>query len=279
MEMNVQDVGDLDASRRLLRPGSRVYVSHLPKQSFGDTIKTCAAVKAAGFDPVPHIPVRLMKSHGEFQHLVGAATNVAVTELLLIAGDYAQPAGPFSSVSDVLRSMDLRTEGIARVSIGGHPEGHTKVVLEEIRRAEIEKSQLARDQGLEATIVTQFFFESAPFLQWAETLRSLGVTANIRAGLAGPAKVTTLLRFAMRCGVGPSMKALSSRPGSFAKLLGEHGPEHLLTELAHGAIEKPQSFQGLHMFGFGGYLRTCKWLHALASGQFHFNKSGELVVL
>jgi methylenetetrahydrofolate reductase (NADPH) len=278
VEINVQDLAHLDDSRKYLPAGARIYISHLPKQAFEDTLKVCAAIKAAGFDPVPHVPVRLLESHEQFNKLAGRAGGLGVKELLLVSGDYALANGPFDNVAEVLRSIDLRSHGIERVSVGGHPEGHSKVELHEIRRAELDKARIARELGLKVTFVTQFFFESAPFLAWAGQLRSGGVSADIRAGLAGPAKITTLLRYAMRCGVGPSIKALGSRPGTFTKLLGEQGPEHLLTELAKDAIERPPPFQGIHLFCFGGYLRTCRWLHALASGEFKVAASGELIV-
>jgi len=254
VEMNVQDLPDLEASRRHLPTGTRIYVSHLPKQSSGDTLKVCAAIKAAEFEPIPHVPVRLLESYEELHQLVDEAASVSVNELLLIAGDYAQAAGPFSSVEDVLKDLNLPAKGITRISIGGHPEGHTKVALDEIRRAEIEKVRIAQEAGLEATFVTQFFFESAPFIAWADSLREAGVTAEVRAGLAGPAKITTLLRFAMRCGVGPSIKALGSRPGAFCKAAGRARPRACARPIGRG--DSPESehlpryahvlFRGVH---------------------------------
>ena len=42
--------------------------------------------------------------------------------------------------------------------------------------------------GLEITLVTQFFFEAAPFIDWARALRVAGAEARIVAGLPGPAR-------------------------------------------------------------------------------------------
>jgi methylenetetrahydrofolate reductase (NADPH) len=277
VELNVQDVPHLADSRAFLAGGTRIYISHLPKQSFERTLEACSAVRAAGFEPIPHVPVRLLATREELCRFIDEASARSVRELLLISGDYAHAVGPYSAVTDVLKAIDLRARGIERISIGGHPEGHAKVCSSDIRQAELDKARIAGGQGLQTTFVTQFFFEAKPFLEWAGTLRSSGANAAIRAGLAGPAKLSTLLRFAARCGVGPSIRALGTRPGTFAKLLGEHGPEHLLTELAQSASEWPEAFQGLHMFCFGGYLRTCRWLHALASGQFKLT-AGELTV-
>ena len=276
VELNIHDLPHLQDSSAYLPAGTRVYVSHLPRQSFNDTLQACAAVKAAGFEPVPHVPVRLLEHQGQLDQFVSEAANIEIREMLLISGDFAQPRGPFGQVADVLRSTNLPASGIKRVSIGGHPEGHSSVSLSEIRSAELEKYKIACDRGLHTTFVTQFFFESTPFLQWAQTLRSAGVTANIRAGLAGPAKISTLLKYAVRCGVGSSIRALASRPTAIARLLGEHGPEDLLMRLAATAIEKPQTLQGIHVFCFGGYLRTCRWLQSLAEGQFKLVSAEEL---
>jgi methylenetetrahydrofolate reductase (NADPH) len=276
VELNVQDVQHLGAMRELLRPETRVYVSHLPKQSFRETLSVCAAVRSAGFEAIHHVPVRLFESHAQLSGFIDEAVDRGVNEALLISGDYAQARGPFSCVADVFREVDLRVSGWKRISFGGHPEGHPKVDLPTIRAAELEKARLAQSFGLHATFVTQFFFEADPFLEWAHGLRSAGRSVAIRAGLAGPASVTTLFRFAVRCGVGPSIKALNTRPGSFTRLLAEHGPEEVLTRLAADESLQPSRLDGIHLFCFGGVIRTCRWLNQLASGQFVLNEAGQL---
>jgi len=275
IEINVPDIKHLDASRSHLAPGKKIYVSHLPKQSWSDTELACRAVRGAGFDPVPHIPVRLLPDAASLDRLLGELVGGAqVREVLLIAGDYPRALGPYSTVVDVLRTGLLNRHGLRRVSLAGHPEGHPKVALDEIRRAECEKSTLAGEAGLEVTLLTQFFFESAPFLKWTQEMRSRGVTARIVGGLAGPASIATLFRFAMRCGVGPSIRALGARPSSLMKLAADHGPEPVLRELASAHSRNRTDFDGVHLFCFGGYLRTCEWLHAAAEGRFVLNDSG-----
>ncbi len=266
VELNVQDVKELPASRELLPHGTRLYVSHLPKQSWDDTVGACRAAKEAGFDPIPHIPVRLIESESHLDMLLAQIAQAQVAEILLISGDYPRAAGPYALVADVLRSGLLQRHGLRRVSFAGHPEGHPAVPLAEIRRAELEKAELAAQLGLEATFVTQFFFESAPFLQWASEARRRGiVSARLVAGLAGPVGLATLLKFAKRCGVGSSIRALTARAGAFTKLLGEYRPEELVGELAAAQAENPARFDGVHFFCFGGYLRTCEWLARLAA--------------
>jgi methylenetetrahydrofolate reductase (NADH) len=278
VELNVQDVQHPGTLRELLRPDTRVYVSHLPKQTFQETLNVCTAARSAGFAAIPHIPVRLFESRAQLSAFIGEAVNRGVNEALLISGDYAQARGPFSCVADVLREVDLRAWGWERISFGGHPEGHPKVDLSTIRAAELEKARLAQSFGLHATFVTQFCFAADPFLEWSQGLRNAGRSVAIRAGLAGPASVTTLFRFAVRCGVGPSIKALNTRPGSFTRLLSEHGPEDVLTRLAANESLHASRLDGIHLFCFGGVTRTCRWLNKLASGQFVLSEAGQLSV-
>jgi len=263
IEVHVQDAVHLKASQSLLAPGKKLYVSHLPKQTWDDTVATCRAVALAGFEPIPHIPVRLMANAETLDRTLDRLVRDAhVQEVLLIAGDYATPVGPYSAVGEVLGSGALAKHGLTKVSIAGHPEGHPVVALDEIRRAEREKVRLAAAAHLKVTLVTQFFFESAPFLDWVRDLRAHGVRARIVGGLAGPASLATLFRFARRCGVGPSVRALGTRPASLLNLIGDHGPDRVLGELAQSLTDGESDFSGIHMFSFGGFLRTCEWLNS-----------------
>jgi methylenetetrahydrofolate reductase (NADPH) len=275
IELNVQDLKDLAASRAFLPERKRIYISHLPKQTWNDTLEACRNVSNAGFIPIPHVPVRLLENQATLDRLLDKAISEGgVNEVLLIAGDYPQAAGPYSTVADVLRGAVLEAHGISRVSLAGHPEGHPKVALEEIRRAEHEKAALARAAGLDATFVTQFFFEAQPFLDWAATARASGIGARLIGGLSGPAGIATLFKYAMRCGVGPSIRALGARPTSFVKLIGEHGPEKVMRQLADARRHDDGQFDGVHLFCFGGYLRTCEWLHRVANGRFSLDDHG-----
>ena len=269
IEINVHDVVHLEESRRLLPAGKAMYVSHLPKQPWAETEETCRAVRAAGFRPVPHVPVRLLPDAATVDRVFGGFVRAAqVDEVLLISGDYPQAVGPYTEVLQLLNSGALQHHGLKRVSVAGHPEGHPKVPLATIRRAELDKARMAQMAGLELTLLTQFFFEQSPFLEWVRELRSAGVQARLVGGLAGPTKLGTLIKFAMRCGAGASMRVLTARPAAFTKLLGDHGPEVLLRGLAEARCDNTGEFSGVHLFCFGGFVKTCQWLQAIADGRF-----------
>ena len=275
IEINVQDLKHLEASRAFLRPGSRMFVTFLPKQQWDESRDACRAIKRAGFEPVPHVPVRLMRDAAMLNRVfAGLIEDGGAQELLLLSGDYPHPEGPYTCVEEVLSTGVLRKFDLRRVSFAGHPEGHPQVSAEDIRRAELAKALGAATTGLHVSIMTQFFFEAEPFLQWVAEMRAAGVQAQLVGGLVGTTKLSTLFKFAARCGAGPSIRALGERPSSLLKLIGEQGPERVLRDLAKAHGEPSSDFDGVHLFCFGGFLRTCRWLHAVASGHFSFNQQG-----
>ena len=264
IEVNSLESADLPAARDFLWPGQKIYVSHLPRQTWAQTVETCAKVVAAGFDAVPHVPVRLIENGQQLEEILSALRDAGAGELLLISGDYARAQGPYHQVLDVMRGGELQKYGFTRVSVAGHPEGHPSVALDEIRRAQLEKARHGAAMGLEVTLVTQFFFESTPFIDWARDLRQAGAETRIVAGLPGPASIARLLALARHCGVGPSIRALSSRPRSMFKLLSDRSPDDLLADLATQLQRQPGLFDGIHLYSFGGFLRTAAWLRQCA---------------
>jgi len=272
IEANVHDIDVLESCASLIMPGARMYVSHLPNQRWEDTCATSAKVSALGFKPVPHIPVRLIENDDAFHLLLKNLSSQAhIKEVLLIAGDYPQARGPHSNVMEVLDRFPLHDYGVRAVSLAGHPEGHPRVPLDVIRRAERDKCQMASSHGYECRLVTQFFFESDSFIEWCGEQLDHKIPAQRIAGIAGPASIGTLFKFAMRCGVGPSIRALGVRPGSLLKLMGDYTPNDLVVELAKARNSQPNLYSGLHVFCFGGLLRTCQWLNALAQGAFEID--------
>jgi methylenetetrahydrofolate reductase (NADPH) len=123
--------------------------------------------------------------------------------------------------------MDLMTtghlDGFARLDIAGHPEGNRDIDPDGGMAHSIaalrEKQDFARDTGCQMGIVTQFAFDAAPVVTWMARLRDAGITLPVHLGLAGPAKLQTLLKYAIACGVGPSLSVLQKRARDMTKLL------------------------------------------------------------
>jgi methylenetetrahydrofolate reductase (NADPH) len=279
VETTWHDSSRLKAGHALLARGALAYVSFVPGQTWRETISSCVAVRAVGLEPVPHIPARELSSAAALDNLVAQLTTRAgVRRVLLVGGDRNVPAGPFEQSLDVLRSGVLARNGIREIAVAAHPEGHPRIAQAELRRAEREKIAYAAQQGIALTFVTQFFFEAGPFLSWVRELRAQGAQARIVAGLAGPASLGTLFKYALRCGVGPSVRALGTRPGLIASLVGDRGPESIVRAIARSAAEPGIEPIGIHLYSFGGLARTCAWIDAVAHCRFELDEEKGFIV-
>ena len=105
--------------------GTDVTITFLPGDNYRHNVETAAALRRAGFNPVPHIAAREMASREALDDFLARARGEADV--------YAHPAdrrrrraatGPFKSSLDVCASGLIETHGIASVSVAGHPEGH-----------------------------------------------------------------------------------------------------------------------------------------------------------
>lgn len=269
LEMSVHDRAALSECAALLPSGARVYINHLPRQRWEQTIAAARDVRAVGLEPVPHVPACQLADHGELGWLLGElAQHADVAHILLVAGDRPQPKGEFAQSIDVMKTGLLGRHGITRVSLAGYPEGHPKVGEVELRASAAAKAALAAELGLGVTFLTQFAFNSAPIIHWARQMREQQVGGDIRVGLAGPARLATLLKYAMHCGVGASISALSTRKGAFGRLVADCGPETVIRELARARATGEVDVQGIHLFSFGGLLRTARWIQAVTQGRF-----------
>ena len=83
----------------------------------------------------------------------------------------------------------------------------------------------------------------------------------VRIGLAGPATPATLLKFALRCGVGNSVRTLQSQTARFTRLLVETAPNDIVEGLIAAVSEQRlRALPGFHVFPFGGLRATARWI-------------------
>jgi methylenetetrahydrofolate reductase (NADPH) len=281
VEMTCKDVTDLAEVATLVPAGTDIFIALFPNQTWDDLTQAAKAVREAGLNAVPHVPARRIKDRAEVAEIARKLSQEAgATKMLLIAGDMPAPEGAFDSTIGVLESGEFARAGIKRLCMAGHPEGHAHMTTDQLRQYEARKVQLTREQGVDLTFVTQVCFEAEPVIAWEQTLRANGIVTPCRPGLAGPASIKTLLRYAKICGAGASMRALTSGKASLiGKLLGDSGPEEVVTTLAASQGSGASNFAGVHLFAFGGFLKTCKWLSAVQAGRFTVNaKDGDFNV-
>ena len=76
--------------------GTDVTITFLPGDNYRHNVETAAALRRAGFNPVPHIAAREMASREVLDDFLKRARGEAdVSRILLIAGDVATTRGPF----------------------------------------------------------------------------------------------------------------------------------------------------------------------------------------
>jgi methylenetetrahydrofolate reductase (NADPH) len=248
----------------MLPPGRTVFVNHPGSVTHHDIVAACARLRQGGFEPVPHIAVRRLASFTQASDFLQRAVGEAqVKAALIIGGDPDHPVGPFPDSSDLLASGLIERHGLREVAFAGYPEGHPRIAARALDQALRAKVALARGQGLDVSLVTQFGFDAAPILHWIAALRTQDIVCPVRIGIAGPTTVATLAKFAVRCGIGASLRALARGHTAFARILAEAGPDTLIGALV--ADEDPRCpIDGLHVFTFGGVRRTAEWIRATA---------------
>ncbi|ESR26695.1 methylenetetrahydrofolate reductase [Lutibaculum baratangense] len=257
----VLDTAELAA---LFPRGTRVYLTDVGTTPLPDFVSAASRLQELGYIPVPHVAARRLPSAAALANRMARLKGEAgVDEALVVGGGVDRPEGPFASSMDVLRTGILEAQGYRRIAVAGHPEGSPDISDEAIADALFWKQEWAADRGIEMRIVTQFGFDAQRYIRWAEDLRREGVTLPIHVGVSGPAKITTLVKYAAMCGVGASLDFLKKRASSLVTLATSYSPEGLVEPLEREAAANEQFLvKQFHVFPFGGLKKTSDWLHA-----------------
>lgn len=266
IELNPGDGKVMDAAPGRLDPGTEVFLTWIPGTNPMETIVPAGKLRKAGLFPSPHIGARHVESAKQLEEFATRLAGDGVDRVLIIGGDRDKPAGPFDSSLAVMQSGILQKAGITRIAIGAFPEGNPAIPDALLIPALPAKVNFAKSNGLQTQIVTQFCFDAEPIIKWLHLIRSQGIDLPIRVGLAGPASIISLTRYALKCGVGNSIKVLTEKP-AFAKLLVDKGPEPIIRDVATGigpadGGKLPLGIAGLHFFVFGGFNKTVDWIQA-----------------
>ncbi len=122
------------------------------------------------------------------------------------------------------------------------------------------KNAFAERTDAKMALATQFAFEAKPIIKWVERLQAEGITLPVHIGIAGPAKLQTLIKFAIACGVGPSLRVLQKRAMDVTKLVLPYEPRDVVTELAAHKAKNPDfGIEAVHFFPLGGIKTNAEW--------------------
>ena len=259
-----------------LNPGTTVNVTFLPGSDPMDTVAVAERLHNEGMRPVPHLAARSLRDTDQLDTLLAAYTSrCGVSEVLVIGGGVDHPVGAFSDSMQVLDTGLIQRHGIQNVGVAGHPEGSPDITESEIANALAAKNRLAKRDGLNMYIETQFCFEAEIVLEWERDVRAAGNALPIRIGIPGPATIKTLFRFAQISGIGPSMRFISKQARNVAKLMTVQSPHMLLADLAAGMSADPDCLiQHFHFYPFGGFAKTAAYASAVSNGHIRILPKG-----
>ncbi|MCZ6771214.1 MAG: methylenetetrahydrofolate reductase, partial [Proteobacteria bacterium] len=260
LEIGVHDLEALDRNRRLLPTGGRIYVNAVAGENPEARITTAAQLTAYGYQPVPHIAARRMRTVEELDdYLAGFVQRAGVSEILVIGGDVTEPLGPYGDALDVIASGLPAKHGIRRIGIAGYPDGHPDIETTALNRALETKLAACRKTATDPYIVTQFSFQARSIIDWCRATHDKHPDLRIHAGIPGPAKLRTLMRFARICGVQSSMKKLLANKKTGLDLLRGAAPWEQLEAIGQYRLETGRPLSA-HLFTFGGLTETVSWL-------------------
>ena len=265
LEMSPRELHRARDVAALLPADTCIYVPSLPGLPLTRVLEAVAAIRAAGLDPVPHVAARRIAERREFGAFLRQAVDMfGVHRVMLIGGDEPQPKGPYADSLEILAEGLLADCGIREIGVAGYPEGHPRVAQPALAAALARKIELARRQGIGLYVVTQFSFAPARVVEFCAEIERRHPGVPVYAGLAGPADPAALVRYAQRCGVSASLRALRNLGSGIARLVTHTDPREQALALArYSASRQSSSLVGLHLYSFGGAVRTAEWMRGL----------------
>ncbi len=261
--------------RAVLPQGTRVYIAHIEGTPIADMVATAKRLASDGFAVMPHFPARIIADKAMLADWIARYQGEAgVDQALLLAGGVRTPHGAFESSMQLMETGLFDKAGFRRLHVAGHPEGNRDIDADGSDRAVMEalrwKQAFSTRTDAQMAIATQFCFDAGPVIEWVDRLAAEGIDLPVHIGIAGPAKLQTMIKFAIACGVGPSLKVLQKRAMDVTKLLLPYEPTEFVTALAaHKAANPAFNIAQVHIFPLGGITASATWAteHGGGAGQ------------
>ena len=266
IEVTPRSANKIECFADVLPENTRVYIAQINIDDIPEMIVTAKRLKDEGFKVMPHFPARMIKNHAVLNDLISMYQNEAgVDEALLLAGGLPSPAGDYNSSMQLIESGLFDKAGFKRLHVAGHPEGNKDIDPDgsnkNVSEALSWKQEFSNRTDASMAITTQFCFDANVVKKWADTIKDSGIDLPIHIGIAGPAKLQTLLKFSIECGVGASMKVLTKRARDITKLLLPYKPTQILSDLAnYRAQDSSFNIEQVHFFPLGGVKRAAEFV-------------------
>ena len=238
--------------------GTLVYIAHIEGTPIEEMVVTAKKINDQGFCAMPHFPARIIKDKNVLEDWISRYKNEAnVSNALLIAGGANKPYGEYDSSIQLIESELFDKADFNNLHIAGHPEGSMDIDPDgsttNVDQALSWKNEFSKRTDANMAITTQFSFDATSVISWANNIKQAGIDIPVHIGIAGPAKLQTLLRYSIECGVGASIKIIQKRAKDLTKLLLPYKPTNIITELATYKANNPSfNIEKVHFFPLGG---------------------------
>ena len=266
IEVIPKTVAKTESFGDILPKSTRVYLAHLQDADITEMVAAAKRLNDEGFTVMPHIPARAIKNKAMLGDWLSMYQNEAgVDEALLIAGGSPKPIGDYDSSIKLIESGLFDLAGFKRLHIAGHPEGNKDIdpdgEIKNVSEALSWKQEFSKRTDAEMAIATQFCFDANVVKKWMDDIKDDGIDIPIHIGIAGPAKLQTLLKFSIECGIGSSMKVHTKRAKDITKILLPYEPTQVLKDLSEYKAKDPKfNIEQVHFFPFGGIKQTSDWV-------------------
>ena len=273
IEVTPRSAANIESFKDVLPQNTRVYIAHIEHEDIKAMVSTAKKINEEGFHAMPHFPARVIKNAAELNDWISMYQNDAgVNEALLLAGGLSKPFGDFESSIELIESGKFDNAGFKRLHIAGHPEGNKDIDpdggVTHVTQALSWKQEFSKRTDASMAITTQFCFDAQAVKQWADNIKLNGIDIPIHIGIAGPAKLQTLIKFSIECGVGASMKILTKRAKDITKLLLPYKPTQILRELAnYKAQDSSFNIEQVHFFPLGGIKRAAEFVEEFSNSN------------
>ena len=269
IEVTPRAAAKIDDFASLLPKKTLIYIAHIEGTPIDDMVATAKKITDQGFYPMPHFPARIIKDKTVLQDWISRYKNEAnVSNALLIAGGANKPYGHYDSSIQLIESELFDIAEFKNLHIAGHPEGSKDIdpdgSTKNIDKALSWKNEFSKRTDANMAITTQFSFDSDSVINWANNIKNAGIEIPIHIGIAGPAKLQTLLRYSIECGVGASIKIIQKRAKDLTKLLLPYKPTSIISELANYKSQNPEfNIEKVHFFPLGGIKQVSDFVNEI----------------
>ena len=229
-----------------------VYIAYIPGESFDNVVSASKYIINHGFKPVPHVPARSISNKEELDSYLSQLSDIGVKKILAIGGS-GNKTGTFEKTFDLFETGILNKYNFDQINIAGHPEGNP--FDENSDENLLKKYEWIIENKFNCSIVSQWTFNVKKTNDWIQNIkRKIQSISNncfdIHIGIAGPAKIITLIKYAKICGVSATFIIAKNKNIELRNLI-KHDPNEIINGL--------ENYDNLHFFPFGGIKELVKW--------------------